>query len=64
MKAFIRDCICPLDGRPCEKSCPDRYIDDPRGGCILTDVKEAGGKIYPLGGGDYACVINPGAIGL
>lgn len=36
--------ICPLDGKPCEKSCPDRYKDDPRGGCILVamhDVCEA-----------------------
>ncbi len=35
--------ICPLDGKPCEKSCPDRYKDDPRGGCILVamhDVSE------------------------
>lgn len=21
--------ICPLDGKPCEKKCPDRYKDDP-----------------------------------
>lgn len=36
--------ICPLDGKPCEKNCPDRYKDDPRGGCILVamhDVSEA-----------------------
>lgn len=35
--------ICPLDGKPCEKSCPDRYPNDPRGGCILVamhDVSE------------------------
>ena len=61
---YMIDRICPIDGRPCEKNCPDRYIDDPRGGCILTDVKERGGKIIPLGGGDYVCVINPHAFGL
>ena len=35
--------VCPLDGKPCEKSCPDRYPNDPRGGCILVamhDVSE------------------------
>ncbi len=31
--------ICPLDGKPCEKSCPDRYPNDPRGGCILVAIK-------------------------
>lgn len=33
--------ICPLDGKPCEKSCPDRYPNDPRGGCILVAVHDA-----------------------
>ena len=32
--------ICPLDGKPCEKSCPDRYKDDPRGGCILVAMHD------------------------
>lgn len=39
----MNDRICPLDGKPCEKSCPDRYPNDPRGGCILVamhDVSE------------------------
>ena len=39
----MNDRICPIDGKPCEKSCPDRYKDDPRGGCILVamhDVSE------------------------
>ena len=58
------DRICPIDGKPCEKDCPDRYVDAPRGGRILTDVKERGGKIIPLGGGDYACFINPHVFGL
>lgn len=64
MKAHIQDHICPLDGLPCEKDCPDRDADDPRGGCILVDVKEAGGKIINFGGGDLAVLLNPGAIGL
>lgn len=33
--------ICPLDGKPCEKNCPDRYKDDPRGGCILVALHDA-----------------------
>lgn len=25
----MRQVICPLDGKPCEQDCPDRYIDQP-----------------------------------
>lgn len=32
--------ICPIDGRPCEESCPDRYNDHPGGGCMLTTLIE------------------------
>lgn len=32
--------ICPIDGKPCEENCPDRYIDQPEGGCILTTAME------------------------
>lgn len=64
LKAFIRDRICPIDGLPCQKDCPDRYIDDPLGGCILTDAIERGYKVYDMGSGDYICVRNLGAIGL
>lgn len=28
--------ICPIDGKPCEKDCPDRFTDTPDGGCLLT----------------------------
>ncbi len=34
--------ICPLDGLPCEKGCPDRYKDRPEGGCLLTTSLAAG----------------------
>ncbi len=27
----MKDVICPLDGQPCEKDCPDRYTDHPGG---------------------------------
>lgn len=37
--------ICPLDGRPCEADCPDRYREQPEGGCILTTFMELGGNI-------------------
>ena len=39
MKANQR--ICPLDGKPCEKDCPDRYQNDPQGGCILNAYIDA-----------------------
>ena len=38
----MKDIICPLDGRPCEKDCPDRYCDVPEGGCFLTTALEQG----------------------
>ena len=41
----MKDIICPLDGKPCEKDCPDRYIDHPGGGCFLTTAQELGAKI-------------------
>lgn len=42
--------ICPLDGKSCEADCPDRYTDDPAGGCILTTVLELGGSVIYLSG--------------
>lgn len=41
----MKDVICPLDGQPCEKDCPDRYTDYPGGGCALTTAQELGMKI-------------------
>lgn len=43
--------ICPLDEVPCERDCPDRYIDQPEGGCILTTAQELGAQIISLGDG-------------
>lgn len=37
---------CPLDGRPCEKDCPDRY--QPDGGCALTTLLELGGSVLAI----------------
>lgn len=48
----VKDVICPIDGRPCEKDCPDRYIDQPGGGCALTTAQELGAKFIDFGGGD------------
>lgn len=28
--------ICPIDGKPCDTACPDRYRDRPEGGCLLA----------------------------
>lgn len=53
----MNDRICPLDGKPCEKDCPDRFHDTPDGGCLLTMVQDRGGNILTiedLGGGQYA----------
>lgn len=55
----MKDIICPLDGKPCEKDCPDRYIDHPGGGCFLTTAQELGTKIIDLGGGDVGVLLTP-----
>ena len=57
--AKTKDIICPLDGKPCEKDCPDRYIDHPGGGCFLTTAQELGAKIIDLGGGDVGMMFTP-----
>ena len=44
----MRQVICPLDGKPCEQDCPDRYIDQPEGGCILTTAMELGCSVISL----------------
>ena len=36
----MTEIICPIDGRPCEETCPDRYTDRPEGGCLLTTAAE------------------------
>lgn len=48
----MKQLICPIDGLPCERDCPDRYIDQPEGGCILTTAQELGATLLNLGGGD------------
>lgn len=44
----MKDVICPLDGKPCEKDCPDRYFDAPEGGCFLTTALELGIAVVVL----------------
>ena len=51
--------ICPLDGWPCERDCPDRYVDQPEGGCILTTAQELGARIIYLGGGNVGMLYTP-----
>lgn len=52
--------ICPLDGKLCERDCPDRYRDKPDGGCLLTTAQELGAKIFDFGGGDVGMMFLPG----
>lgn len=51
--------ICPLDGKPCEQDCPDRYRDEPAGGCTLTTAVELGAKLINLGDGDIGILFTP-----
>jgi hypothetical protein len=55
----VKDVICPIDGRPCEMDCPDRYLEQPGGGCALTTAQELGAKIIDFGGGDIGMLFVP-----
>ena len=55
----MKKIICPIDGKPCEKSCPDRYTDRKEGGCALTTVQELGATIINFGGGTYGSLFRP-----
>ena len=44
----MNEIICPIDGRSCDPDCPDRYVDQPEGGCILTTASELGCKVFIL----------------
>ena len=46
----MTDVICPLDGKPCEKECPDRFVDTPDGGCLLTMALGVGASVMYLDG--------------
>lgn len=51
---------CPLDGKPCQQSCPDRYQNQSQGGCALTTAQELGAQIIDFGGGNVGIVFLPG----
>lgn len=51
--------ICPLDNLPCELDCPDRYKDEPSGGCKLSTAAELGAKILDFGGGTIGLLFVP-----
>lgn len=55
----MKQLTCPLDGRPCELDCPDRYHDQPQGGCMLTTVQELGAEILNFGGGNVGMMFPP-----
>lgn len=52
--------ICPLDNQPCELDCPDRYKDEPSGGCMLSTAAELGGEVRYLGGDTVGIIFRPG----
>ena len=56
----MKQLLFPLDGKPCERDCPDRYGDRPEGGCMLTTAQEQGAKIIDLGGGGVGLMFLPG----
>lgn len=40
--------ICPIDGLPCEQGCPDRYQNQPEGGCLITTALELGFNVIAV----------------
>ena len=56
----MKQLTCPLDGKPCEADCPDRYHDQPEGGCALTTAQELGAQIIDFGGGNVGMMFLPG----
>lgn len=54
----MKETICPIDGRPCDPACPERYHDQ-QGGCWLTTAQEMGAQLLPLGGDTVAVVYLP-----
>lgn len=55
----MTDCICPLDGKPCLKDCPDRFRDREEGGCVLTIAAEMGATILTLDGNTVGVAFLP-----
>lgn len=56
----IKQRICPFDGEPCGKDCPDRYKDDPAGGCFLTTARELGVILWLVGDDQAIMIFNGG----
>lgn len=52
--------ICPIDGKPCETDCPDRYTDRPEGGCFLTTAIEFGVNLLIVRDGKERVKTNGG----
>lgn len=55
----MKQLTCPIDGKPCDPQCPDRYIDQEQGGCALTTAQELGFTLLNLGGGDVGMLYVP-----
>lgn len=41
----MKQLTCPIDGKPCERDCPDRYADSSEVGCILTTAQKMGANL-------------------
>lgn len=59
----MKELLCPLEGEPCERDCPDRYHGRPEGGCMLTTAQELGAKILDFGGGSVGMMFTSGVKG-
>ncbi len=44
----MQQVICPIDNKPCEVDCPDRYRDALEGGCLMTTAMEFGVNLLIL----------------
>ena len=55
----MKQLICPLDKKPCEQDCPDRYTDQLEGGCYMTTAQELGATVLALGGNNVGLLFSP-----
>jgi len=53
----MKQVICPLDGKPCQEGCPDRYVGG--AGCLLSTAKELGATILSMGGDRVGVLFSP-----
>ena len=56
----MQQIICPIDKKPCDPACPDRFTDRPEGGCLMTEAQAHGALVLPQPNGTALIVFGAG----